>query len=116
MTKKSNICDRAVKYREQCAKTGQQIEKRHITRLNKYASDPEKYITRSTSSKYHVKPGTQIIKKYRGREHVVMVAAPDLFVCDGQSYKTLSAVARYITCNKVSGYEFFGFNSKKANK
>jgi hypothetical protein len=104
--------DRVDKYNKQCAATGQKIEQRHITRLNIYSQDPENAVDKSRKSKYHVKPGTQLLKKYKGKEYLVLVAAPDLFVCNGQSYKTLSAVAMQICGQKVSGYEFFGFNNK----
>lgn len=108
--------ERAEKYAEQCAGCGVKIEQRHITRLNAYAKNPAEYVARSNKTKYHIKPGTQLLKKYKGREFLVNVTAPDEFVFNGRTYKTLSAIAFEICGHKVSGYDFFGFMTKNKAK
>lgn len=108
--------ERAEKYRKQCAMTGQKIAPRHITRLNAYAKNPEAIITKSRKNKYHIKPGTQLIKKYKGMEYIVTVTSPDIFTCNGQTYKTLSAVAQQICGQKVSGYDFFGLYTQRSKE
>lgn len=95
-------------YKIQCERTKQKIEQRHLTRLNKYAADPELCATHANQVKYHIKPGTRLIKKYKGAEYIVDVIAPDQFRYNGKDYKTLSAIAHIIAGHKVSGYEFFG--------
>jgi hypothetical protein len=96
----------------QCDLSGQAIEQRHITRLNAYAENPDEHVERSNKTKYHIKLGTQLVKKFKGKEHLVHVTALDQFVYDGVTYKTLSAIATLICGHKVSGYDFFGFNNK----
>lgn len=100
-------------YKIQCERSGQRIEQRHLTRLNKYACAPELYTSRANQNKYHIKPGTHLIKKYHGREYVIETLGDDSFRYNGTTYKTLSAVAMAITGHKVSGYDFFGFNNKR---
>ncbi len=105
--------ERVAKYAEQCAMCGVKIEPRHITRLNAYAKNPAECAARSNKNKYHVKPGTQLLKKFKGREFLVNVTAPSAFTFNGRTYKTLSSIAAEICGHKVSGYDFFGFNKNK---
>jgi hypothetical protein len=96
----------------QCELSGQSIEQKHITKLNAYSENPEECIARSNKVKYHLKPGTQLLKKFKGKEYLVNVTDTDKFLYDGQIYKSLSAIATLICGHKVSGYDFFGFNNK----
>ena len=96
----------------QCERTGATIEQKHLTRLNAYSENPDECVERSNKTKYHIKPGTQLLKKFKGKEYLIMVIAPDQFVYEGMVYKTLSAIATLICGHKVSGYDFFGFNNK----
>lgn len=105
--------ERATKYAEQCAMSGVKIEQRHISRLNAYAKNPTECAERSNKSKYHIKPGTQLLKKFKGREYLVNVIALNEFSYNGNAYKTLSAIATEICGHKVSGYDFFGFHKNK---
>lgn len=105
--------ERVTKYAEQSAMCGVKIEQRHITRLNAYAKNPAEYVARSNKNKYHIKAGTQLLKKFKGREYLVTVTESDEFVFNGRTYKTLSSIAAEICGHKVSGYDFFGFNKNK---
>ncbi len=102
-------------YKIQCERTRQKIIQKYITRLKRYATAPELCAGQMRSTKYHVKPGTQLIKKYRGQEYIIDAIANDMFRYKGATYKSLSAIAMIITGHKVSGYDFFGFY-KKRNK
>jgi hypothetical protein len=55
-----------------------------------------------------MKPGTRLIRAYRGETHEVIVAADGRFEWRGQRYKSLSHVAREITGSRRNGPAFFG--------
>jgi len=55
----------------------------------------------------NLRPGTVIIKQWRGAQHVVMVLA-DGFQHQGTVYGSLSQVARQITGTRWNGPAFFG--------
>lgn len=97
-------------------RTGQKIEQRHLTRLNKYAASPELCTSRANQTKYRIKPGTRMIKKYKGREYTIEALGNDTFRYNGAIYKTLSAIAMTITGHKVSGYDFFGLYTKRGKE
>jgi len=102
-------------FKIQCTLSGQTIEQKHITKLNAYSENPDECVERSNKTKYHIKPGTQLLKKFKGKDYLVHVTSPDKFMYEGRVYKTLSAIAALICGHKVSGYDFFGFNNKGMN-
>ena len=53
-------------------------------------------------------PGTVLARTYRGRHVAVTVLADGTFEFDGQTYKSLSAIAKAITGSHWNGYLFFG--------
>jgi len=55
-------------------------------------------------------PGTRLVRHWRGVEHVVTALA-DGFEWDGRRYRTLSAAAKAISGQHVSGPRFFGLAS-----
>jgi hypothetical protein len=55
--------------------------------------------------------GTRLVRQWRGVEHVVTALADGGFEWDGRRYRTLSAVARAMTGQHVSGPRFFGLAS-----
>ena len=57
-------------------------------------------------------PGTQLVREWTGRVYRVRVTADGLEM-DGQSYSSLSAVAKRITGAEWSGPRFFGLNKRK---
>lgn len=101
-----------LRWKIQCEIGGQKLEQKHITKLNAYAQDPDACVENSNKTKYHIKPGTQLKKKFKDQEHLVTVDAPNQLVYGGVVYKSLSAIATQICDHKVSGYDFFGFNNK----
>lgn len=60
-------------------------------------------------------PGTELIRDWRGKRHVVHARADGL-AYEGKVYKTLSEVARHITGTRWSGPAFFGLNAEKAQR
>ena len=63
-------------------------------------------------------PGTTLKRTFKGAEHAVKVAA-DGFRYEGETYRTLTAVAKAITgYSSVSGPRFFGIDaaSQKGGK
>ncbi|MGB2579444.1 hypothetical protein AAIR98_001363 [Elusimicrobium simillimum] len=94
-------------YKIQCENFNMRLDQKYITRLNKYANNPEEYIQRANKSKYNLSSGTEIIKQYLGQEHKLTVKGEKEFVYKEQSYRTLSAVAKAICGKKVSGPDFF---------
>jgi Protein of unknown function (DUF2924) len=55
----------------------------------------------------HLKPGTVLVREYRGTRHTVTVV-PGGYLWDGDTYPSLSAVARAITGTTWNGHRFFG--------
>ena len=49
------------------------LAEKYITRLDKYASNPEKYIQRANKNKYSLAIGTILTKKYKGKVYQVTV-------------------------------------------
>ena len=58
-----------------------------------------------------IRPGTQLIREWNGRRHQVEVTE-DSYVLNGESFKSLSAIALRITGTTWSGPRFFGLTEK----
>jgi len=58
-------------------------------------------------------PGGWIMKRYKGRTHVVQVLDDGRFSYDDRQFKSLSAIAQEITGTKWNGLLFFGLTEKK---
>lgn len=56
--------------------------------------------------------GTALLREYKGRTYEVQVKA-DGFECDGEWFKSLTAVASWITGTHTNGYRFFQLEGKK---
>jgi hypothetical protein len=57
------------------------------------------------------RPGTILTRRYKGRTLQVEVLDHG-FACDGQVYRSLSAVAKAVTGSHCSGHFFFGLTEK----
>jgi len=53
-------------------------------------------------------PGTTLVREWAARDHRVLVTAEGRFEYEGQSFKSLSAIARHITGTPWNGPAFFG--------
>lgn len=60
-----------------------------------------------------MKPGTEFLRYWKGQPHRVRVSAMG-FDYQGQTYATLSEIARLITGTRWSGPKFFGLKGKAA--
>jgi len=58
------------------------------------------------------RPGTVIVRDYKGRRLVVTVLV-DGFEHDGEHYRSLSAVAKAITGSHINGFRFFGLEATR---
>jgi hypothetical protein len=61
----------------------------------------------------HFVPGTVMVREYGGEEHRVTVTAEGRFEYGGQSYRSLSAVARQITGTPWNGLVFFNVRKSR---
>jgi hypothetical protein len=62
-----------------------------------------------------VKPGTRLVREWKGRSHDVMVLE-DGFAWRGKRYPSLSVIAREITGTRWNGWMFFGLKQREAAK
>lgn len=58
-------------------------------------------------------PGTVLVREWDAREYRVTVTVDGRYALDGQTYKSLSAVARAITGAHWSGPAFFGLKGAR---
>jgi hypothetical protein len=58
-----------------------------------------------------IKPGTRLIREWRGKTHTVSVAETG-FEFQGSRYRSLSVIARQITGTSWSGPLFFGLKAR----
>ncbi len=56
--------------------------------------------------------GTRLVREWQGVEQVVTITA-DCFEWQGQTYKSLSAIARAITSTRWNGWVFFGLKNHR---
>jgi hypothetical protein len=54
-----------------------------------------------------LKPGTEVVREYQGERHTVVITGEG-FAWRGQTYPSLSAIARAITGSNWNGPRFFG--------
>jgi hypothetical protein len=62
-----------------------------------------------------LKPGTVLVRNWQGARHQVMVLDAG-FSFDGQTFGSLSEIARRITGTRWSGPTFFGLNARRKAK
>ncbi len=66
-------------------------------------------------SRRRLAPGTVLVRSYKGRTIEVTVTE-DGFVREGETYRSLSAVARAVTGSRWSGNVFFGLTQRKRRR
>lgn len=86
--------------------------RRHMATFSKSLQDgkvskPVKYNTKTT-----LEVGSRIRKKWQGKDCLVKVLGQKLFEYNGETYKSLSAVARAITGQHLSGPLFFNLKNR----
>lgn len=66
-------------------------------------------------SRSGLRPGVRLVRVWGGRTHVVDVAE-DGFLWRGETWRSLSVIAREITGVRWSGPRFFGLDRKRSRK
>ena len=64
----------------------------------------------SISQTQSFKPGTKLIREWKGKVHEVVIAG-GTYIWAGQHYRSLSQIARAITGTRWSGPRFFGLEA-----
>ena len=80
-------------------------------RLQRLAADIRARGDVAISTRPRVKPGTRLIRQWKDETHEVTVL-DDSFLWRGQSYRSLSQIARAITGTRWSGPVFFGLKQR----
>ena len=83
-------------------------EKRRLVRM---AADLKVPGQQLKNSSIRVKAGSRLVREWRGKTHNVL-ALENGFEWNGQSWRSLSAIARAITGTPWSGPRFFGLQRK----
>ena len=99
-------------YAIQCELGRCKLPEKYITRLNRYANNPDKYIERAHKNRYALSFGTLLTKKYKGKIYQVTVKGEQEYEWDGKIYPNLTALAEKIVRSHVSGPKFFGLTNK----
>jgi hypothetical protein len=77
-------------------------------RLEAIGAKHSKIKVRAKPRVFNFAPGTVLLREWAEREHRVTVNAEGRFEYEGRSFKSLTAVARQITGQHMSGPSFFG--------
>lgn len=94
------------------------LDLRLRSRLRQLAASFEADPNHVDKPKSTLRPGTRLVREWRGEVHLVNVEANG-YEYKGGRYKSLSQIARLITGTRWSGPLFFGINShlpKRAGK
>lgn len=93
-------------YAIQCELGRCKLPKKYITRHNRYASNPEKYIEHAHKKRYALTAGTILTKTYKGRTYQVTVKNEQEYEYEGEIYPNLTAVAERIVRAMSAGPNF----------
>jgi hypothetical protein len=81
-------------------------------RLEAIGAQHSKIKLRAKPREFSFAPGTVLLREWGEREHKVAVTAEGLFAYEGNTFKSLTAVARHITGAHWSGPLFFGLTGR----
>jgi len=73
---------------------------------------PHALTARPNGDRHLPSPGTTLVRAYKGRTIAVTVLK-DSFEFDGQSYPSLTAIAKAVTGTHWNGWHFFGLKGKE---
>jgi hypothetical protein len=76
-------------------------------RLRAAVGDPKPQGTKKTEKAQTFKPGTRILREWKGQIHEVLITSSG-FEYKGETFRTLSPIAKRITGTHWSGPAFFG--------
>ena len=111
---------RELAYRMQEAELGR-LDKNTTVSLRRHMTEFEKSLqTRKTvqpeiktTSKVTLETGSVLTRDWEGKRITVQVTGPRQFACEGETFKSLSALARKITGQHLSGPLFFGLKEER---
>ena len=95
-------------YAIQCELGRCKLAEKYRMRLNKYATNPEKYIQRAVKQKYRLAIGTVLTRHYKGQTYQVTVKGEKSYEWGCKIYSNLTAIANEIIRGRTSGPKFFG--------
>jgi hypothetical protein len=85
--------------------------RRRLHQMTRVLATEEK----ASGNQVNVRPGTTLVRLWKGKTHKVVIEESG-YEYNGQSYKSLSAIARHITGTPWSGPLFFGLKARAARK
>ena len=103
-------------YAIQCELGCCKLSEKYITRLDRYANNPDRYIERAHKNRYALSVGTLLTKKYKGKIYQVTVKGEQEYEWEGKIYPNLTVIASTISNCHVSGPAFFGLMERKNGK
>lgn len=68
-----------------------------------------------STAELHLKPGSVVVREYQGQVHAVKIL-PNGFSWQGETYASLSTIARKITGTIWNGPRFFGLRQRSKGK
>ena len=87
------------------------LDRRFKRLLDRLADGDKSALSAPTGQGLNLKPGTIIVREYKGELHRVTVLVEG-YAWNGKPFATLSGVARAITRANCNGYAFFGLKQK----
>jgi hypothetical protein len=103
---------RGVAYRIQ-EEADRGLSKMALRHLARAAKELRETGSMTESAGVGIKPGTKLIREWRGRVHEVIVL-DDTYIWMGKPYRSLSKIARAITGTRWSGPRFFGLETPRS--
>lgn len=91
------------------------LSKSLLRKLESLNADPSAGEHRKPTPPISLKPGTGLVREWRGVTHAVLVHA-DGIEWKGRRYKSLTLIAREITGARWSGPRFFGLRRRTAGR
>lgn len=86
---------------------GEGLTPKHQARLERLMKDYKRNHTCFDGDANPIKPGTKLLRDWKGKRHVVVVKTVG-FEYNNTHYKSLSAIANTITGTRWNGHLFFG--------
>jgi hypothetical protein len=96
-------------YRHSAASGG--LSKAAARKLEQAAAGPPSRGAAKPAPPVSLRPGTRLVREWRGVTHTALIHA-DGIEWRGQRYRSLSVVARKITCARWPGPRFFGLRQR----
>lgn len=83
------------------------LQEQHLGKLNRRLADQIDRLGRGQEPRRRLKPGTVLVREHDGVVHEVVVM-PDGFLWRGETFTSLSTIAKRITGTSWNGPRFFG--------